>query len=384
MAAALPISLYKMSNQQGSYSFSNAIPILGSYTLTPVRDDNPLNGVTTLDLALISKHILNLVPLNSPYKMIAADANKSGTITTLDIVALRRLILGIDEELANNNSWRFIDRAYTFPNPTNPFTQPFPETKTVAEVQASQLNENFVGVKIGDVNGTAQANNLMSAGDRTNNTLLFDIEDRTVRAGEVVEVKFRAAERVTGYQFTLNHTGLEVMDIVPGTGMGMDNFAVFAGENAVTTSFNGDVTGEFTIKFRAKRAGELNKMLGVSSRITKAIAYSANQDGEQVAFRFNKGGVTTISGLGFELYQNTPNPFVDKTLIGFHLPEAAKATLTVYDESGRVLFTQKGDFAKGYNHFTLERELVPTVGLLYYKVETSTDSATKKMTQTKD
>ena len=74
---------------------------------------------------------------------------------------------------------------------------------------------------------------------------------------------------------------------------------------------------------------------------------------------------------------------MDKTLIGFHLPEAAKATLTVYDESGRVLFTQKGDFAKGYNHFTLERELVPTVGLLYYKVETSTDSATKKMTQTK-
>jgi hypothetical protein len=381
--AAPPISLYDMSNQQGSYSFSNAVPILGNYTVTPVRDDNPLNGVTTLDLAMISKHILNLNPLNSPYKLIAADANKSGTITTLDIVALRRLILGIDQELGNNTSWRFVDRSYTFPNPQNPFTQPFPETKTFAQLQASQVNEHFVGMKIGDVNGTAQANSLMSAGDRTSSTLLFDIDDRTVRAGEVVEVKFRAAERVTGYQFTLNHTGLEVMDILPGTGMGLDNFAVFAGDNAVTTSFNGDVTGEFTIKFRAKQAGELNKMLGVSSRITKAIAYSANEEGAQVAFRFNKGSVSTISGLGFELYQNMPNPFVDKTMIGFYLPDAAKATLTVYDESGRVVFTQKGEFAKGYNQFTLERELVPTVGLLYYKVETATDSATKKMTQTK-
>jgi len=137
------------------------------------------------------------------------------------------------------------------------------------------------------------------------------------------------------------------------------------------------------VKFRAKQAGQLSKMLSVSSRITKAIAYSKSRESEQVAFRFNNGTTTTIAGLGFELYQNQPNPFVDKTMIGFYLPEAAKATLTVYDESGREVFRQKGDFAKGYNHFTLERELVSTIGLLYYKVETATDNATRKMTQTK-
>jgi hypothetical protein len=378
-----PVELYKTSGQDGKYSFSNAIPYASNYTVTPVRDDNPLNGVTTGDLALISKHILGLEPLNSPYKMIAADANKSGTITTLDIVALRRLILGIDENFQNNTSWRFVDRTYTFPNPQNPFTQKFPENRTVADIQTDRLNEHFVGLKVGDVNGTAQANNLMSSDDRTTGTLLFDIADRTVTAGEAVEVTFKAANRVAGYQFTLNHAGLEVMEITPGAGMSMEHFAVFAQEGVVTTSFNGDVAGEFTIRFRAKQAGTLSQMLGVSSRITKAIAYSSAMENEQVAFRFTKGGVSTIAGVGFELYQNQPNPFVDKTMIGFHLPEAAKATLTVYDESGRVVFTQKSDFAKGYNHFTLERELVPTVGLLYYKVETATDSATKKMTQTK-
>jgi hypothetical protein len=173
------------------------------------------------------------------------------------------------------------------------------------------------------------------------------------------------------------------MDIVPGSGMGMDNFAVFNQESALTTSFNGDVAGEFTVKFRVQQAGSLSKMLGVSSRITKAIAYDLNEGGEQIALRFNNNGVTTIAGLGFELYQNQPNPFVSSTVIGFHLPEAAKATLTVYDESGRVVFTQKGEFAKGYNHFALSRELVPTTGLLYYKVETEKESATRKMIQTK-
>ena len=53
------------------------------------------------------------------------------------------------------------------------------------------------------------------------------------------------------------------------------------------------------------------------------------------------------------------------------------------DETGRTLFTQKGDFAKGYNSIAVERELLPTVGVLFYTLETATDSATKKMVQTK-
>ena len=168
--------------------------------------------------------------------------------------------------------------------------------------------------------------------------------------------------------------------------MGLDNFAVFAKDQALTTSFNGDVKGEFTLRFRAKQSGDLSKMLSVSSRITKAEAYGASTDaGERktVALRYNSPTGTTISGIGFELYQNQPNPFMNSTVIGFHLPEATTATLTVYDETGKLLHRQKGAFAKGYNHFALERELVPTTGLLYYKVETSTDSATRKMTQTK-
>jgi hypothetical protein len=98
-----------------------------TYTLTPTKDDNPLNGVTTYDLVLISKHILGLEPLTTPYKMIAADANRSGSITTFDIVEFRKLILGIYNELPNNTSWRFVDKAFSFPNPNNPFQSTFPE-----------------------------------------------------------------------------------------------------------------------------------------------------------------------------------------------------------------------------------------------------------------
>jgi hypothetical protein len=178
----------------------------------------------------------------------------------------------------------------------------------------------------------------------------------------------------------MNLKGLEVVDVVPGAGMDQTNFGVFA--DAITTSFDvpaASAAAEFSVKFRATTTGQISNMLGVSSRITKAEAYK-NDARLDVAFRFNG---TTIAGVGFELYQNTPNPFINTTMIGFHLPEATEATLTIFDESGRMIFTQTGDFGKGYNAITLDRNMVNSIGMLYYKLETATDSATKKMIQTK-
>ena len=137
---------------------------------------------------------------------------------------------------------------------------------------------------------------------------------------------------------------------------------------------------EFTMTFRAVKAGRVSELLGVSSRITKAEGYTAAGEKLDVAFRFNG---TTIAGVGFELYQNEPNPFVSKTMIGFHLPEGAEATLSIYDETGRVIHRQTGDFSKGYNTIVLDRAMLNTVGMLYYKLEAADHSATKKMIQTK-
>ncbi|MBK8425769.1 MAG: T9SS type A sorting domain-containing protein [Lewinellaceae bacterium] len=97
--------------------------------------------------------------------------------------------------------------------------------------------------------------------------------------------------------------------------------------------------------FRATKAGQISKMLGVSSRITKAEGYSLTNDRLDIAFRFS-------SPAGYDQWcrlrvvSNQPNPFVNKTFIGFHLPEAANATLRIFDETGRMVFTQNGEFAK--------------------------------------
>jgi hypothetical protein len=372
---APPYAYFDLSDTSGVYAVANSVPLASTFVIAPEKDDNPLNGVTTYDLVLISKHILGIEPLTSPYKMIAADANKSGSITTFDIVELRKLILGIYTELPNNTSWRFVDKSFQFPNANNPFQSVFPETISVADAMLTQAGKDFVGVKIGDLNSTVVANANMPAEARTSGTAIFDLEDKVVKAGETFEATFKSAQQLKGFQFTMLLNGLEMVGLTESDQVSANNFGVFNG--ATTVSIDG--AQEFTLRFRAETSGKLSQMLGVSGSITRAEAYS-NEGRQGIAFRF---GGKTLASVGFELYQNQPNPFVHKTSVGFYLPEAAEATLSIVDESGRVVYQQKGEFAKGENSIQLDRALINTTGLLYYKLETETDSATKKMIQAK-
>jgi hypothetical protein len=413
--ASTGFELQTQTDQDGHYAFFDVPGYDADYTLTPYKNTNHLDGVSTFDLVLISKHILGLESLDSPYKMIAADANHSNFITTFDIVELRKLILGIYDSLPDNTSWRFVDADYVFPDPANPFQAPFPES-IHGNGSVSQPEHDFTGIKTGDVNGTALGDSLTApTDDRERETLFFNVKNRDVEAGQAFTVHFTAAEKVLGYQFTLNTSDLEVLEILPGIGMTTANFAVFPG--AVTTSVDVPATsvaesGAFAITFRSRKTGQLSDMLSISSRITKAEAYQlttydlrpktgangepavapACQDpagrkalaGEMtndvmtndVALRFDDGA---ISQPGFTLHQNQPNPVKDNTLIGFVLPENAEATLSIMDDTGRILYTQSGPYPGGYNEIVLEKALFDHTGVLFYKLETATDCAVRKM-----
>ncbi|MCB9343257.1 MAG: hypothetical protein H6576_06150 [Lewinellaceae bacterium] len=141
----------------GSNSFYY-IPEPGTnYEINASKVDEPLNGITTYDLYLIARHILGIEALDSPYKLIAADANGDGEVTLADIVLLRQLLLGMIPSLPDQKTWRFIPKEYVFPNPQNPFDPPFPEKIVVPFVPDPFFGytHQFIGVKIGDVNNSA-------------------------------------------------------------------------------------------------------------------------------------------------------------------------------------------------------------------------------------
>jgi hypothetical protein len=371
----------------GNYSVDQLIQG-ADYTITPQYDEDHLNGVSTFDLVLISKHILGVTPLGSPYKIIAADANKSNSVTTFDLVEIRKLILFINTEFPNNTSWRFVDKSFVFPNASNPFASTFPEVINLNDVTSDMLNNNFVAVKVGDVNGSAAVNLLGSTEDRTMvSDLVFNTEDVNVEAGKVYTVDFKATDfNVSGYQFSLgfNNKSLEFVEVVPAVA-GVGNFGTtMVNEGVITASWNNEegtakrlATGEtvFSLTFKALQSGRLSEMMNINSSKTVAEAYNSNNELMNVAMSFNNNLVAT----GFDLYQNTPNPFASVTTIGFYLPEATSATLTISDVQGKVVKVINGDYSKGYNSVNLKRSDLGASGVLYYRLDTGSDSATRKM-----
>jgi hypothetical protein len=245
-------------------------------------------------------------------------------------------------------------------------------------MQSSDFNANFTGVKVGDVNNTAVSNSLTAADDRNNGTLLLDVADRQVAAGETVEVTFKTAQDVAAYQLTLNVNGLTPVGVVADDKVTANNFGFF--NDAVTVSIDGAST--FTLKFQAEKAGNLSEMLSVSNRITKAEAYAAAAAEKvqklDVALRFNGVNGSFVAGAGYELMQNVPNPVNGFTNIAFNLPTAAAATITISNAEGRVLKTIQGDFAKGLNTVAVQRAEL-SAGVLFYQLKSGDFSATKKM-----
>ena len=366
----------------GQYTISSGIPLAGNYSICPVKDDNPLNGVTTLDLALISKHVIGLAVLDNPYKYIAADANKSGTITTFDVVELRKLILGIYSELPNNTSWRFIAKPHQFANPLNPFQSSFPECLTIASLGGGPAD--FIGVKIGDVNNTAVSNNLINEAEgRATPSLALQMANRKVLPGDVFEVEVQAAQTLLAQQFTLHFPHLELLEILPATeGMDEGHFAHFHSQHLLTHAWNsegasGD-TPRFTLRFRALAAGRLSELLALTENPTPTLAYTTNGNRLKPNLHFYE----TPAKVAMEklvLLQNQPNPFSHTTTIRFYLPQDDQVRLTVFDEAGKILLQRDIAGTKGFNQTSIGLESQLPRGIFYYKMATSTGEATKKM-----
>ena len=381
------ISMAVQTDVDGTFDFPS-LPLNQSYTLTPTYNVNIMNGVTTYDLVFIRRHILGVQALGTPYKMIAADANKSGTVTTYDMVVLQKLILGVTTELPNGNtSWRFVDADYVFPNPANPWVEIFPEIIQIANLGSNIFNQNFVGIKVGDINGSADPSDINSEENEDRNAdkeLIIRTKDINLVAGQTLAIPFGAAssQSLAGFQFTLvfdenilEFNGYE-NGVVPS--LQDNNFGTrFTDDGMLTMSWDNDVDIEtsegdvlFTLQFLIKNEARLSEALELNSRLTPAEAYIGDFDeinGLEVAdvsLQFEIPFEETI-----QLLQNTPNPFFENTDLHFYLPEAASATINIYDVFGRTIKTYTQDFSAGPHVFPITLEGIKTGQLLICELD---------------
>lgn len=81
----------------------------------------------------------------------------------------------------------------------------------------------------------------------------------------------------------------------------------------------------------------------------------------------------------FVLYQNSPNPFTDVTFIRFDLNQSTHAHLSIYDQSGRVVYTKNDFYTAGSHVISVEKSLFQSVGTYFYTLQTVNGEATRQL-----
>ncbi len=378
-----PINL--ITEEDGMYQFDNLLQNI-DYTVTPIKDDNHLEAITTLDILLIQRHILGIQTLTSPYDMIAADVNNDCKINGLDIIQMRKLLLGkyTNDEFPMNTSWRFVHEDQVFTDNVQPCE--FDELAYLENLESSTI-ENFVGVKIGDVNGSVDPSFTHDVDVRSNNSLEFMIDNGKVETGERVEIPVYASNfnEVYGFQFELNLANM-IFHTIEANALELDATNIHVEADKLRLSYNNSngVTFDdeqvlFTLFVEATNTSSLKEMIEISTNTLLAEAYIGRVLEvylPSITFRENE---VESEAIDFALYQNEPNPFKEMTTIEFDIPYTGEVNFTVYDVAGKVLYNAIQSYPKGTNTIVLDRNDLTATGVLYYKIEMDDFTASKKM-----
>lgn len=377
--------IYEMTNTNGLYVFPE-MKRDNVYELKPVKDTDHMAGVSTLDLVYIQRHLLGLATLNSAYQLIASDINNSGDISAKDILDLKKNILGIQTRFPNNTSWRFIDKDYKFIDANNPFNEILAESYMIYNM-SGPVNKDFVGVKIGDVNGSIQMNKNTSSSTRSK-FIALNIENKIVAGDSDFNIPVIIAENV-------NVSGMQISivldkDIIVKN-IESDKFKIASSDFNISSIANkniltlvivptkdidlkaGDII--FQLEGHANATVQLSEELVINSDFENEL-YNNNLEIREIGIAYSDLAENSETDL---LYQNAPNPWSDKTNISFKLGKDQKVTINVYSVNGKLVEQHNGAYKAGTHSVELKSSKFSESGIYYYELLTETNRISKRM-----
>ncbi|HZV71158.1 MAG TPA: HYR domain-containing protein [Saprospiraceae bacterium] len=365
------------TTDDGTFNFP-VIPAGTMYSLEAVRDDNPRNGVSTADLLKLQQHILGIELLPTPYKMIAADANNSGKISAIDLVEIRKLILGKTSAFPGNKSWRFIPKSYVFNDPYSPW--PFEETSSF-HVDSTGRIEDFVGVKVGDLNQTVNAHfNILTP--RSERSASFSVLDKFVNAGDEFDITLDLSDfgkNVFGGQWALKFDGMKVISIFP-LATGMNEEMWFLENSSLRCSWTSKEpipsAGVMTIRAVALKSGMISEMVSMDRTFLTSELYDGEQEAYNLSIDWKAEDVQASDEV--ELHQNRPNPWEGETIIPFVLPEKGEVTISITNALGVEMTAITREFGAGKQQYKITNDSWPA-GLYYYSIRFGDFQLTKTM-----
>lgn len=376
-SAAPEYPMSEMTDASGEFSFAQ-LPENADYVLNSSKNDDYKNGVSTVDIILIQRHLLGIQQLETVHQLVAADVSGDERVTAADMVDIRKLVLDVIAEFPSNDSWLFIDKSeqLLYGNPW-----PLDHIVSIDDLSSDMMSEDFVAIKVGDVNSSVVLSATSNdAETRGLETLILNFEDQAVQPGEKVTMTLSAeVTDLYGIQFALNHPGFELITIESDVlGITEDNFVkstqMMTSVSAESmTGLNLDGESLMTITLEAVTATSLSESVYITNNVLSSEAYTG--------FDLTVNDVILQSNTsGFALMQNTPNPFTGVTSIAFALPIKGDATLTIYDITGKVAYSTTQTYTAGTHSVSINSQDLGGEGVWFYRLNSGNFSETKKLT----
>ncbi len=364
-----------ISDTAGHYSL--ALSPDTSYLIRPIKNNDIIktNGVSVIDVIQIQGYILKKFLFNSPYKILASDVNKNGSVTALDLLLLKRLVLNIDSSFSGG-LWGFTDSSFTITDSLNPF--PNKDSIIISGADTAHLKQSFIAYKLGDVTWDWNPATLGTS-KQTQPVQLYheDIKVGKYQSRIIVPIRVRNFRQLLGGQFTL-HFNPEALRLV-GVEKGLSSLEYGINHAAAgNISFlwaNPQLVGETLADgsllvnlILEKKQDFESESLTITSDITPVEAY----DSDMRLHSMEKTSGRLVSAEPLPIAWNiSPNPSTGKTVLQYNASESALLTCRLMTTTGKTVFTQRLTANAGNNQWPLNfnQSGKLAAGVYYLKVE---------------
>ncbi len=365
------VEIKTFSDPNGNFAFP-VIPRDKDLRLILKNNKQFPDGISTADIIKIQRHILGLDPLKSPIELFAADVDLNKSITTRDIIWLRRLILGQITEIPNQDSYLFLNKNFQFVQTANPFDE-LDSAKVFKFNSNNNLSDiNILAIKLGDVNQSFKANGIQIKLNKTLK-LFYRLNEN------FIEIFSTENKIVDGFQLDLisKDLCLNSWSNIQSDLDGWSDSNYQIKENKIRISYSD--LGSVILK-------ESQPIFRIPVSIVDPGCIPLILLNTEFQNEFYENGSIFSVSLSADIAQvkNTeikifPNPFGKELGIFLNAAKEESFQLNLYSLDNKKMYSQQLDVNKGINSFYIKNEILPGKGIYILHLKNNNNSEVFKI-----
>jgi photosystem II stability/assembly factor-like uncharacterized protein len=365
-------TLVAVTDASGTYSFVSSP--MHHYSVDPAKTSGDyLQYLNEADAARIRRHILLTDPITDSRNMIAADVNQSMSITTLDILHLEAVLLGIKTELPEGAQWKFIASDFQF-DPDHPLI--YTTGKRITSSDGEPVD--FAAIHLGDV-----VDSNASSGRTELQQTEFIISNASTNANEIIlavtnkeTLKVSAFQAEFSWNDALEYQAIQNKALEVRSHEVNNNLRLIWDDESANTRTIEPGTTLFALHFKVRsRVSELQESIWLNSRfIPQVYDHALRSSPIFITWRDDKNDSDQLT-----IKDPYPNPFNDRIVLSVTLPESAVIDISIFDLAGKRLMNSTVYGEAGLNEFSQEvsRETPLSQGL--YMLQIAVGKFTKRV-----